>query len=210
MGIQDSGPFGGFRGKTGPLVGRRVKGKNVITGLHYTSNKPATELQLQQQERFAMLNGILLKIRVLVKVGFASYAKRNTTLNAAYTYNYERVYAPESLAESLDFSKLMYSRGDVATPNCASAVSLMNSGVSFSWLAEAESQYSRVNDLATFMIYHEETGMAVGMQNVVSRGALGYILNLPEAMQTGMRHCYMSFVSEDRKLVGDSVYVGKV
>ena len=35
MGIQDKGAFGGFRNKTGALVGHIVNGQNVITSLTF-------------------------------------------------------------------------------------------------------------------------------------------------------------------------------
>ena len=209
MGIQDSGSFGGFRGKTGPLVGRRVKGKNVITGLHYPSSKPATELQVQQQDRFGMLTKVINSISPLIKVGFASYAKRNTAQNTAYAYNYDRVFAAGSLVGSFDFSKLVYSRGDVATPNCASVLRLPGGDLSFSWLAEGESLYNRVSDRASFLAYHEESGLAMMQRDATSRDQLGYVLVLPLAMQSGKVYCYMSFGTENGKLAGDSVYVGE-
>ncbi|TKC06160.1 hypothetical protein [Pedobacter frigoris] len=64
MGIQKSEPFGGFYKKTGPIIGRRGRGMNIITGLHYKSNKPSTSGQLEVQDRFTLLNRFLAEIKV--------------------------------------------------------------------------------------------------------------------------------------------------
>jgi hypothetical protein len=214
MGIQDNGAFGGFHGKTGPLIGRRVKGQNIVGPLPHPSNKPSTALQVVQHQKFTMLTEVLSHILALVQRGFKAFAKRNTTSNVAYSYNYDRVFEVGEDQVSFNFSRLVYSRGSVAMPNCPSIAVLgdagMESGVGFSWLPEHESQFNRSTDLATFLVYKDDRTSWVLMRNAANRGALGYVADVPFLQQGGRLHCYMNFESKDGKLVGDSMYVGEV
>ena len=214
MGIQDNGALGGFRGKSGANIGRRVMGQNIVGPLPHPSTKPRTSLQVFQQDKFAMLNSVLERIVPLLRVGFKKSTKRNTTSNAAYSYNYDRVYSNVEGDLTFDFSKLAYSKGSVATPNCPSVMLVESDGeiarVAFTWLPERESEFNRVTDLASFLVYNPDKREGVIKKNVVSRGALGYVIDVPAELLQGRMYCYMSFASKDGKLVGDSVYVGEL
>lgn len=52
MGIQLKGLFGGFSGKTVPLIGAITKGRSIITSLHTPSSKASTKKQIDQRYKF--------------------------------------------------------------------------------------------------------------------------------------------------------------
>lgn len=208
MGIQDSGPFGGFRKKTGPIIGRRVNGMNVITALHHPSNKPSTSAQLDLQERFTLLTVFLNKIKPEVKPGFEKYARGRSALNAAFKYNYPHAFVESGGVLSLNYPSLVYSRGHVSIVTVLSLS--LNSGVlALSWAVQQESMYCRNTDLARVLVYDEESEGALCFPEVANRGQLGCSVPVPGSF-TGKLHCYLSFVSADGKLVGDSRYLGEV
>ncbi|WP_133574471.1 DUF6266 family protein [Pedobacter metabolipauper] len=114
MGIQSSGPFGGFYNKTGPLVGRRGKGKYIITGLHHASNKPPSGAQLITSFKLGLLMKFLSHFNELINKGFKNYSKGKTKLNAACRYNYERAFITnEQRQKEIDYKNIVYSRGRV-------------------------------------------------------------------------------------------------
>lgn len=209
MGIQIAGPFSGFYNKTGPLIGRRYMGKNVITGLHYPANKAASVKQLMARQRFTMLTDLMNRLKILIDVGFKSYAKRHTALNAAFAYNSDQLLIFDGSAYVLNFPKLVYSRGNVAIPNCAS-VQMQTGNVIFSWLPEPQSTYNLLNDKATFLVYNEHKGSCLAQVGVAERSDLSYVLLLPADFLGDMLHCYMNFDAENGKMVGGNVYVGHV
>lgn len=59
MGILLKGPFGGFSGKTGSLIGAMTKGRNIITTLHTPSSKAPTKKQIDQRFKFGMVTHLL-------------------------------------------------------------------------------------------------------------------------------------------------------
>jgi len=207
MGILNNGIFGGFSNKTGPLVGRKVKGRNVITGLHHYPKGPVSEKVRLSQQKLVLLNGFLGQISPVIANGFKEYAQKSTTINAAYKYNYPNAFVqtPEGLV--LDYSKLVYSRGKVSTP-CAAKVTAVAGGLQFTWQNAVQNEFNLFADRATFVVYNVEKHIAVIKQNVALRKDIGYVFELPEDFAGDELHCYMSFNSANGKVVGDSVWCG--
>lgn len=209
MGIQISGPFSSFYNKTGPLIGRRYKGKNVITGLHYPSNKLFTSQQLLAQRRFSVMIDFLNVLKPLIDVGFKAYARRCTALNAAFAYNNEKLLSFDGFNYKINYPVLVYSRGNVAGPNCPT-VQMKAGKVVFSWLPEAQSVYNLLNDRAIFLICNEDKEICMVQMGVVERSALSYEFELPVDFSGDTLHCYMNFDAASGKMVGNNVYVGWV
>lgn len=219
MGIQDSGPFGGFYKKIGPIVGRRRKGQHVLTALHHVSNKAPTEAQLLARERFSLLTGLLNQIAPLLNSGFKRPAKGKTAVNAAYTFNFERATAIAEGHYELVYPMLVVSRGHISGPAGAlislisdtPEVPAMHRGVRFSWRLQEQSLYCRAGDLASILICNATKTRAIYSQNAAERSALGFIRLLPSDFSTGdLLHCYLSFSSADGKLSGNSAYIGSL
>lgn len=207
MGILIAGPFGGFYRKTGPLVGRRGKAKNVITGLHHKSTQPFSVAQLKAQDGFSRFTSIIETMRPLVNKGFKAQARKKTQLNAAYHYNYGKAFFFDEGQPMIDFTKLVYSQGQTAIPNCPK-VQLVGSQMEFSWLPDQQSPYNLLNDKASFLIYNETKGVAIIHMAVANRSQLTFILELPIDFLGDVLYCYMNFDAADGKTVGDSVYLG--
>jgi hypothetical protein len=63
MGTIKQGANGGFSGKAGSVIGSSCSNISYIKGLLKLSNKPKSEMQLEQQARFAMAIRFLLPIK---------------------------------------------------------------------------------------------------------------------------------------------------
>jgi hypothetical protein len=212
MGILNSGIFGGFRKKTGPVIDRRSRGQNVVTSLHHRSNKPRTDQQLESQDKFGMLNVFLGNIAPLINVGFKPFVKKNSPVNAAYKYNYKHAFVLQDGKWTLDYPMLVYSRGHVSGPQAAHAalVSDPETGraVVFSWQLQPQSAYCRFTDRATFLAYSPSMGRRITAQDAADRYAQGFTLLLPPDFDGAALHCYLSFKSADGTQLGNSHYVG--
>ncbi len=223
MGILRSGIFGGFRKKTGPIIGRRGRGMNIITGLHHPSTTEPTKKQGDAKEKFTLLTSFLNIIPDLVNMGFKHYAKNKRPLNLAYSYNYENAFVVEGDHFLINYPKIMYSRGHIETPDGAGVVlesSLVVSegssivsetrSIRFSWSPQNQSVYCQYTDLGTFLVFNPAKDKAVVEVNAIARYSLEYSVELPLDFEGDTVHCYMSFASANGKFRGDSVYVGVV
>ena len=68
MGTIVNGANGGFKGKAGSVIGSSWKSINYIKGLYKKRSKPASELQMMQQEKFRTLMRFLLPINMFLKI----------------------------------------------------------------------------------------------------------------------------------------------
>jgi len=209
MGILRSGPFGPFRKKTGPIVGRGHMGQNVITALHHTSTKTPTAKQIESQLKLALLNSFLSKINDLVDIGFKKQVKHNSAVNAAFSHNYKHAFIREQEELKLNYPQLVYSIGHIMGAESPTVLALP-AQLEFNWLPQNQSAYCQFTDLASFLVYSPATGLAIIEMGSVNRYAQGFLLDLPKGYIGHNLHCYMSFASKDGKLQGNSSYIGEV
>jgi len=209
MGILKSGILGPMTNKTGPVTGRMYRGTNVITSAYRKGNKPPTALQTDNQAKFGMLNSFLSHIENLISIGFKQFAKGKDPLNVAYSYNYDHAFLSEAEGFTLNYPKLVYSRGYILPPECPTILALPTQ-LEFNWLPQRQSKYCQFTDLATFMVYNPTKAHAFKKIGITDRYEQGYLLDLPKNYIGDTVHCYMSLASKDGKLQGNSMYIGQV
>lgn len=209
MGIQKSGIIGPFRNKVGPVAGRRHRNQDLIVPLPRISTKPATAKQLDARGLFGMLNTFLSMIDELVNPGFKAFVKKNSPVNAAFSYNYDHAFVKDGEEYRLNYPKLVYSRGHIVTPEGAQ-LSSEGAHVTFSWHHQNQSNYCQYSDMASFMLYNPTKDGFLVFPTTVNRRAQRFTFEVPKEFAGDSVHCYMSFASANGKLQGDSCYVGEV
>ncbi|MDR6783757.1 hypothetical protein ABIE26_002854 [Pedobacter africanus] len=202
MGIIRQGIFDGFEGKTGPLVGRYIHKRHVISGLPHKSTKAPTLAQILHQQKFALVVSFFSKMQEMLAIGFPK--QHPNSLNAAVRYNFKHVIEGNSPPYSINYSKVIYSLGKLSKPNLP-AVTRNGNTLLFSWLPEAQNRFNRYTDQACFMVYSASRQLAITRVSVANRADLGYSMELPEGFGEDELHCYMSFRAG--KEVSDSIYL---
>lgn len=209
MGILSFGIFGGFEKRTGPLVGRIVNKKNVISMVQHERLKPVTLAQLKQQAKFKQVAILLIRLRQLIMVGFANN-KNLIPFNAAVKYNFKNIITGVYPNYTIDYSKVVYSVGKVegaAMP----AVNLAGvDEVVFSWEPSTQNQFNRNTDRATFLLYNPQWKKAFMVIGEASRSSLTYTMLLPSGFSSLELHCYMGFLSADERQASNSMYLGRL
>ena len=207
MGILDSGPFGPFRKKMGPGIGRRHMGQDLILPLYHKTTKPATDAQLLQRKKFDMLGSFLRTLKSLVNPGFKAYAKKKSAANAAFSYNFDHAFILNGDEPQLNFPKLVISRGHITTPN-GLQISSSPGSVNFSWAEAPQSKYCQFTDKASFVVYDATKKTFIIKLNEAERQSLGYEMAVPGNLSGQTLHCWVVFASADGKIRGDSKYAG--
>jgi hypothetical protein len=208
MGIQDKGAFGGFRNKTGPLVGHIVNGQNVITSIPRKSTKLPTLKQRDQRKKFGLVTSYLSWISGLIEIGFQDHEARQSAMNKAVQYNLLNAVTGVSPDFAIAYSKLVYSQGKCPLPGDTLIEGLLGEKVDYSWGITLPSKYGKQTDMATLMVYNPDKDRFVVLQNAAARSQLGFTLQLPADFLGDTIHCYLSFVAQDGKLVSNSTYIG--
>ncbi|WP_316793746.1 DUF6266 family protein [Pedobacter frigoris] len=208
MGIQHLGAFGGFQGKAGALVGHRVNGQNVITGVPYPSTKPPTQSQLDVRSIFRVMIDFIRPINSFLQVGFKHVKKeKQSAFNYAFRENYDAVAKVFPFA--IDYTKIVLSKGHLDTPYIPEVASAAGAVV-FEWLANVGMGGGAATDRISVLVYNPAKDAFVGLMQVVPRSALTYTLALPADFTGDMVSCWISAVSADGKVVSDSAYLGQV
>lgn len=208
MGILRNGILGGFEKRTGAVVGRVYKCKNVVSAQPHRTVQVLTELQRKQRLSFTLVSRFLSSFIGLIRIGFGN--DRNFfPMNLAMRYNFKRVVAGVYPDYSIRYEEVLFSRGSLCGPDSPVVVAEGN-GLRFSWVCLTQNSLNRFNDRACFLAYSPAQKCSATAAYAASRIDLGYRLVLPSAFAGDLLHCYMSFVSEKGKVVSDSVYLGTV
>lgn len=205
MGILRQGIFGGFEKRTGGLVGRKVKGKNIISALPHQKRKPATQAQLNQRLRFKLVARVLKRLKALIAIGF-KHAHKNA-FNAAMKYNFKHMIAGTTPDYNIDYTRIVFSKGPLAGPDLP-VISMGNSEVRITWQPGEQNRFNRYTDRASFVACCPAKDAFVIMMAATSRQEPGFNLPIPACFEGQEIHVYMSFTAADGKMVSNSTYLG--
>jgi hypothetical protein len=210
MGTQLKGPFGGFSGKTGGLIGAISKGRSIITSLHTPSSKAPTKKQIDQRFKFGMVTSLLAYISDLIDIGFQEHKVSESAMNAAVAYNLKYAVTGVSPDFSINLPQLSFSRGKLIGPKSIAAEALAGAKVKFTWTASEDvRKLTNPADLLMIMVYNSEKTEFITGINAASRSALTYTIQLPVDFTGDEVHAYVAFAGIEGK-VSDSIYAGVV
>jgi hypothetical protein len=208
MGILRNGIFGGFEKRTGGVVGRMYKGRNVVSAPPHPTIQALTDLQRKQRASFTMVTQFFSTFINLIRIGFANNRKY-FPMNLAMQYNFRHIVAGAYPDYRIRYEEVLFSKGSLCGPD-SPAVLADGEGLLFSWACLEQNQYNMYSDKACFLAYSPTAKRSATAAYAASRIDLHYRLVLPSAFAGDLLHCYMSFVSETGKTVSDSVYLGTV
>lgn len=212
MGIIRQGILGGFRKKTGAVVGAYHRGQDTIRGLPRISKKAPTPVQMDQRQKFGLVTKFLSRISPLIDQGFAVVSGFTSPMNNAVTYHLNNAIKGVSPNFSLDLTKLKFSSGKLARAAEALVESTTPGKLKFTWEHElADGKDIDGTDVLTVLAYNPAKEQFVSMRTQVPRSAKTYSLSMPASFSLDLVHCYLSFNSmRKRKVVSDSQYCGTV
>jgi hypothetical protein len=205
MGIYNEGILGFFRGKVGRVVGSVIRGVHYMKGLGDVRVDNPSQAQLNQRLKFALVMGFLKPLQNLLKTGFQSGKTGLTPLNKAMSANLNEAITGISPNFTLDYSKFVFSKGNLQRPMGVGADVAAQANMVFSWDNAGASTGS---DLATILVYNPIKDVYVVMPNAAARSAKTFTLQLPLDFAGESVHMWISFVSVDGLQVSNSHYIG--
>lgn len=209
MGNIKQGILGGFSGKVGTVIGSSWKGITYMRAIAPNVKDARTAKQLAQREKFAFAIGFLRPLQSFIRIGFKMYASRQSAFNAAMSYTLKNAIKGVSPNFSIDYSKVMVSRGSLALP--LDIQKQNNDGeIAISWSDNSGIANALDTDFAMPLAYNANKQEAVYDMVSSCRGDEGVSLNYPSNWSGDTVHVYLGFVSENGSLVSDSVYIGEV
>ena len=212
MGLIKQGILGGFRKKTGTVVGAYWRTLDVIRALPKSSGKAPTQLQLNQQQKFGLVTSFLSNISALIDVGFKSANAITSPMNTAVSYHLKEAITGAEPNFELDLTKVRFSMGKLELPLEFNAVAEAGGIIKVGWTYhEADDRYIDSTDVLNVLAYNPAKQKFVKMTATASRMNMSFELLLPAIFAGDQVHVYASFSSVKKKLLhSNSEYLGNL
>lgn len=210
MGTYNKGILGAFSGKVGPVVGASWRGKDVMRSLPRKTTRVATATQLLQREKFTMVTEFLTPLKGVVGRYFGNNTGDKTRRNQAMSYLMREAinYVDPDLL--WDFSKVLFSRGDLLGMTGATATAGTGQSVDITWTDNSGQGDAETTDKVVVVLYEATSKTTVHALNAGMRSQGTSNVIVP-AFLTGLTvQVWASFASTDDKLYATSQYLGTV
>lgn len=167
-------------GRTGNNVGRRVRGRNVVAMRPARGNRTPSAAQLATQLRLTLMTGWLKRMGPFIRFGFEDYDVKMSAWNAAVKYNIDKAITGVSPSFSIDYAKVLFSRGNLAEATSPALATTVDAQLDFSWSAAipATSPGGPADQLVLIVYNPSKQGWAVSVGDAV-RSDLSYDLAVP-------------------------------
>jgi hypothetical protein len=208
MGTIKQGILGGFSGKVGTVVGGSWKGISYMRSLAQNVKNPRTDAQMTQRSKFALTLAFLKPITNYVRVGFKPYATKQTAFNAAMSYIVANAISGEYPNHTLDFAKVLVSRGSLFPVENASAEADAGK-ITISWTDNSGISDALPTDVAMPLVFNPLKVEAVFSTSAAARADGMAEINLPADWVGDNVEVYLGFVSADGKAIANSIYLGE-
>ena len=219
MGVLKQGIFGGMSGRIGNRVYYMSRGKQMVR-IVGRNVKPPTVKQLASRQQMKVVIEFLRPILAFIQMGFGIEAMQRNVFphNVAIGYNKRNALTGEFPDTAIDYEKVLLSKGTLSGLRDVSVRLLGNEeeGLSlwFDWQVGAqEREWPRCNDQVMLMAYFPEEAQDYPACYSVAgakRQAGQDVLELPGYIAGKPMEVYISVISEDRKEVADSMYLGRI
>ncbi len=212
MGIIRNGILGGFSNKTGPLVGVKCGKLNIIRSLPVKTVKPPSQAQINQRFKFGMVSSLLSAISELIIPGYTPRSGHAVPMQTAIAYHLKHAIDLTSANFNFDYSKLCFSRGDLALPSLLTVEASVDQQIEFSWNGEGkENHFRSFEDRCTVLIYNPVTSNFHYLINAAKRRDGQFTLQCPADYMGCEVYTYISFQSAlFKRMVSPSTFLGRV
>lgn len=206
MGRIKKGILGGFSGKVGSVVGASWKSIDYIRSLPASVRNPRTPAQVDQRSKFATVIKFLTKFTPILNIGFRNFANNQTAINAAMSYHIHNAVIGQDGEYEIDYEKVMISRGPLYKPLLCEAM-IDNGEIAIGWDPKPLANGSS-DDYAIVLLYNKTKDEVIVDVNgeTRSRGYTG--VDFHDHWLGDELEVYIGFVSDDGKLISDSMYMG--
>ena len=168
-----------------------------------TSNTPS---QQKVRSAFAIATALVKPLYPILKQGFSLYTDRMSAYNAAVQYTIKNSLTPEN---EIDYSKVLISCGGSLSPAVNTSAYSDERSIVFEWdTNESSSAYATDKSLVALI---NPTNNEVVFNDAGVERSTGIQTIRVSPLWSGQKvHAYIGFITEDKKDVATSVYLGEI
>lgn len=197
-------------GKLGNTVSYELNGKMVTRGIG-ENKKKRSKLQLAVMQKTKRVSEFLNPLMSFITVGFEIEGKKAKAhpQNPAFVYNWKNATIGKYPKIRIDFEKALLTKGELPVSS-GIGIMLVEEGVKFSWDSETDPEGGHWSDQVMMLAYFPDSNIAkfstAGVNRYVGKDVLPLVLEKKSAPM----ELYISFISNDRKRISNSMHVGKL
>ena len=210
MGTIRQGILGGFRRKTGTVIGSSWRTLDVMRALPRINHKKATPEQLEQRTKFRLVTSFVSNFDDLIELGFAENGEVATAMNRAVAYHLKNAITGVSPDFSIDLQKVKFSEGTLRLPHEVAIELEAGQKVNIAWTNMGTKRKKKQDDdKLVLMAYNPEQDDFFTVETTVHRSEMLYVLQLPPNYAGQNVHLYAAFRSALKKqLWSNTTYLG--
>jgi hypothetical protein len=210
MGKAKNGILGPVSGKVGNVIFYVLNGEACMRTLG-TRQAPLTPDELVSTSKMTSVMNFFKPIKPFIKLGFGTGLQHSNHNyhNAATSYN--RRYAVTLIdgKPEIAFDRARVSSGTGLEPE-QPRVELIENDLHFSWAHREDLDWEAGADQVMMMAYFPEDNLAIYETAGAKRKTGQDTLSLHSFLSTKRMELYISFITQDRKNVSNSVYLGRL
>lgn len=184
---------------------------NLVTRvIGLRTDKPTVPV-LRSRQVTALTTALLKPVKTFIAIGFELEGRLESKsyYNVATTYNRLNAISGSYPEQQIDFAKVLFSHGKMpVTPNVS--VNRTEKGLIFNWDTGFTAKEINVNDQVMLMAYSPGKPGTVFQLNAGRRNQGEASLSIRKRRKPLVLETYISFISENRKIVSDSIYTGQI
>ncbi|RZM23366.1 MAG: hypothetical protein EOO88_26410 [Pedobacter sp.] len=207
MGAYSKGANGTFSGKVGSVVGTSWRSIDYLRSLPKKSKKEPTADQLAQRAKFALAPLYLRPIKDILNIGFGDKnLNKLTGYNAAVRLFLNEVVTGDYPAFSIDFSKMVLSKGSLSVFHGLGA-NLQGEDIVLTWKSILN-RYNAFTDDTLMVVLFNETKMMYQIYEEITRADLTYTIEIGNDFSGDVYDAWAFSMKREGDIVGNSQYLG--
>lgn len=209
MAKYNNGILGSFKGQVGTVVGGSWKGTAIMKSKRSRRTGAPTQKQMEQQARFRFMNQFVSTLIKLFEISFNEPVVKMTAVNCAFHYNYKKALRGTYPLFSFNYRKMLVSKGTLLNANDPMAAAIGGGLVKFTWTDNSDMAQAEGTDRSMLVVHCPALNRSVHITYGAIRSTGHAVIDA--GIFTGQRvQTWLSFTSEDRKEVANSIYTGSL
>jgi len=206
-----NGLLGGISGNVGNVEGYIRCGVPMIRSKKRKSKVPPSLKQLIYRKGMSVVNKFINSMTAFVRMGFegAAMGLPQSANNLAKSYQLRNALHGEYPDIRIKYSSVRLTEGDIQLPFKPQAVAEGN-GIRFTWDYDPIENWDDRQAQAMVLIHAEETGKSYTIPTGARLMEQTELIKLSRGVKGKHLHAYLSFVSDDRKNISNSIYLGSL
>ena len=210
MAIVQNPITGRTKQKFGSAVFSKQFGKNTMRTKPIEVRNPKTLLQKQQRSKFSLMVALARMFLGFIRNGFKQVATDMSAFNVFMKSNISLVISGVYPNYSIDFTKLIVTKGTLTGADGASAVAAAGRKVTISWVDNTGTGDALATDKAMQLLINYTKGAVVQDTTTKTRADITNDLTVPASWVGDDVHAYLSFWDAAGARVADSVFLDTV